>query len=77
MGLRALCIRAQCFFLLLNIVMTPDFEPDLDYVVDAIADAYAYVLLAVEDNKLERAWFWQCELERLTAGLDHWVAQSK
>jgi hypothetical protein len=57
--------------------MTPDFEPDLDYVVDAIADAYAYVLLAVEDNKLERAWFWQCELERLTAGLDHWVAQSK
>jgi hypothetical protein len=63
-------------FSLLNIVMSK-FQPDLDYVVDQIADAYACVLLAVEANELERAWFWQCELEKLTAGLDRWVTQSK
>ena len=53
------------------------FQPDLDYVVDQIADAYACVLLAVEANELERAWFWQEQLEKLTAGLDRWVTQSK
>lgn len=65
------------FFLLLNMAMTPDFEPDLDYVIDAIADAYDLVLRAVEANEFSRAEFWQAELELLTAGLDHWVAQSR
>lgn len=51
------------------------FEPDLDYVIDAIADAYVFVQEALDDNNIELAEFWQQELSILTHGLDCWVAQ--
>jgi len=53
------------------------FEPDLDYVIDAIADAYVFVQEALDNNNIELAEFWQQELSILTHGLDCWVDHIK
>lgn len=53
------------------------FEPDLDYVIDQIADAYIFVQQALDDDNLALAEFWQQELSILIHGLDCWVAHIK
>jgi hypothetical protein len=67
LGLKALCIRAQCFFLLLNIVMA-DFVPDIDYVIDMIADHYVAIGTALESGDLTLA---QRHETQLTLLVDH------
>ena len=52
------------------------FEPDLDYIVDLIADAYNNVGRAIESNELDRAEFWQAELESLVHGLRCYLART-
>ena len=53
------------------------FTPDLDYVVDLIADAYVSVIHALERDDLDSAVYWQDQLEKLTAGLDNYLSQNR
>lgn len=57
--------------------MDHDFEPDIDYIIDAIADAYISVQMALDDDNIELAEFWQQELSILTHGLDCWVEHTR
>lgn len=60
----------------LNICMT-NFQPDWDYLIDQIADAYVSVYEAVEANEFDRARFWEHQLSLLTHHLDQWIRESK
>ena len=53
------------------------FQPDLDYIVDQIADAYVAVITALEADNMPLAVFWQDQLELMTAGLDHYLSQNR
>lgn len=55
----------------------PAFTPDLDYIVDQIADAYVAVITALEADNMPLAVFWQDQLELMTAGLDHYLSQNR
>lgn len=67
----------RCFFLTgVNNCMQP-FQPDWDYLIDQIADAYVFVYESVEANEFERARFWEHQLSLLTRHLDQWIRESK
>jgi hypothetical protein len=53
------------------------FQPDWDYLIDQIADAYVFVYESVEANEFERARFWEHQLSLLTRHLDQWIRESK
>ena len=54
-----------------------DFEPDIDYIIGEIADAFIFVQDALDADNIELAEFWQRELSILTHGLECWCAQAK
>lgn len=53
-----------------------DFEPDIDYVIELIADAYNSVVAAAEVNDFERAEYWQAELESLVHNLRCYLSRT-
>ena len=53
------------------------FKPDLDFLVDQIADAYVFVNQSLDNDNIALAEYWQQQLSLLTAGLDAWVAQER
>jgi hypothetical protein len=65
-----------CFFLFLNNVM-PAFQPDWDYLIDQIADAYVSVQQALDQDDFDQARFWEHQLSLLTRHLDLWIRESK
>ena len=54
-----------------------NFKPDLDFLVDQIADAYVFVNQSLDNDNIALAEYWQQQLSLLTAGLDAWVAQER
>jgi len=63
-------------FLFLNNGM-PAFQPDWDYLIDQIADAYVFVQQSLDDDNIEQARFWEHQLSLLTRHLDQWIRESK
>lgn len=55
----------------LNIAMT--FEPDIDYVIDQIADAYLAIQVSLDNNDIDLAVFWEKQLTLLVSGLAQYV----
>ena len=55
----------------------PAFQPDWDYLIDQIADAYVYVQQSLDDDNIEQARFWEHQLSLLTRHLDQWIRESK
>ena len=54
-----------------------NFQPDWDYLIDQIADAYMSVHDALDRDDFEQARFWQDQLSLLTYHLDQWMQQRK
>ena len=54
-----------------------NFQPDWDYLIDQIADAYVFVYESVEANEFDRARFWEDQLSLLTRHLDQWLRERK
>lgn len=53
------------------------FQPDWDYLIDQIADAYCQVQHCLDQDRFELARFWEHQLSLLTYHLDQWVRESK
>ena len=58
-----------------NIVM--NFQPDWDYLIDSIADAYVFVQQALDQDDIEAARYWEQQLSLLTHHLDLWMQERK
>ena len=54
-----------------------NFQPDWDYLVDQIADAYVWVQQSLDNNNIEQARFWEQQLSLLTHHLDLWIRERK
>jgi len=54
-----------------------NFQPDWDYLIDQIADAYVLVYQCVEANEFELARFWEDQLSLMTRHLDQWLRERK
>ena len=52
------------------------FDPDLDYVIDSIAEAYVFIRESLADNNIERAQFWEQQLTQLVQGLEQYVREN-
>lgn len=53
------------------------FQPDWDYLIDQIADAYVFVQQALDRDDFDNAHFWEHQLSLLTHHLDQWMQQRK
>ncbi len=53
-----------------------DFEPDWDYLIDAIADAYRLVQESLDQDRIDQACFWQDHLELLVDNLRRYLART-
>ena len=69
-------LHKSVLFLWLNNFMN-NFQPDWDYLIDQIADAYVFVYESVEANEFDRARFWEDQLSLLTRHLDQWLRERK
>lgn len=47
-------------------------QPDIEYIVDQIAEAYLMVLEALETDHYSQAEFWMRELEVMVSYLRQW-----
>jgi hypothetical protein len=54
-----------------------NFQPDWDYLIDSIADAYVFVQVALDNDNIEQARFWEQQLSLLTYHLDQWMQERK
>jgi hypothetical protein len=54
-----------------------NFQPDWDYLIDQIADAYVSVQQALDQDNFDQARFWEHQLSLLTRHLDLWIRESK
>lgn len=57
-----------------NIAMT--FEPDIEYVIDQIADAYIAVQQSLAADDIDLAVFWEQQLTLLVRGLAQYVREN-
>lgn len=54
-----------------------NFQPDWDYLIDQIADAYVFVQESLDRDNIEQARFWEQQLSLLTYHLDQWMQERK
>ena len=54
-----------------------NFQPDWDYLIDQIADAYIFVQEALDRDDIDSARFWEHRLSVLTHHLDQWMQERK
>ena len=52
------------------------FEPDVEYIIGEIADAYINILEALQQDNLDRAHYWEQHLTDLVRGLERFTKKS-
>lgn len=52
------------------------FAPDIEYIIDSIADAYLAIQASLDEDNIERAIFWEQQLTLLVRGLEQYVRQN-